>query len=98
MEKFVHERENRAAFSAPKNSVSLTEQECGTGWVCSTHREMKRNENMFYPKCLKERGHFTELNVDKVFFSNATTCPCGLRGSPSWAWHECNRLLRLGRP
>ena len=23
---------------------------------------------------------------------------CGLRGSPSWAWQECNQLLRLGRP
>ena len=22
----------------------------------------------------------------------------GLRGPPSWAWQECNRLLRLGRP
>ena len=34
----------------------------------------------------------------KVFLSNATTCPCGLRGPPFWAWQECNRLLRLGRP
>ena len=32
------------------------------------------------------------------FWSNATTCPCGLHGPPSWAWQECNRLLRLGRP
>ena len=23
---------------------------------------------------------------------------CGLRGPPTWAWQECNRLLRLGRP
>ena len=23
---------------------------------------------------------------------------CGLRGPPSWAWQECNRLLMLGRP
>ena len=23
---------------------------------------------------------------------------CGLRGLPSWASQECNRLLRLGRP
>ena len=23
---------------------------------------------------------------------------CGLRGPPSWAWQECNRLLRLRRP
>jgi len=23
-------------------------------------------------------------------------CPCGLRDPPSWAWQECNRLLRLG--
>ena len=23
---------------------------------------------------------------------------CGLRGPPSWAWQQCNRLLRLGRP
>jgi len=21
---------------------------------------------------------------------NAPTCPCGLRGLPSWAWQECN--------
>ena len=26
---------------------------------------------------------------------NAPTCPCGLRGLPSWAWQKCNRLLRL---
>jgi len=29
---------------------------------------------------------------------HAPTCPCGLRGLPSWAWQKCNRLLRLGRP
>ena len=23
---------------------------------------------------------------------------CGHRGPPSWAWQDCNRLLRLGRP
>ena len=23
---------------------------------------------------------------------------CGLPGPPTWAWQECNRLLRLGRP
>jgi hypothetical protein len=23
---------------------------------------------------------------------------CGLRRPPSWAWQECNRLLRLGHP
>ena len=34
-----------------------------------------------------------------VFLSNTpTTCPCALRGPPSWAWQQCNRLLRLGRP
>ena len=32
------------------------------------------------------------------FWSNPTTCPCGLRGPPSWAWQQCNRLLRVGRP
>ena len=31
------------------------------------------------------------------FWSNATTCPCALRGPPSWAWQQYNRLLRLGR-
>jgi len=37
--------------------------------------------------------------MDFFFFaSNATTCPHGLRGPPSWAWQECNWLLRLGRP
>jgi len=30
--------------------------------------------------------------------SNATTYLCGLLGPPSWAWQECNLLLRLGRP
>ena len=33
-----------------------------------------------------------------IYLSSATTCPCGLRGPPSWAWQQCNRLLRLGRP
>ena len=28
--------------------------------------------------------------LDNFFFvSNATTCPCGLRGPPSWAWQQC---------
>ena len=26
---------------------------------------------------------------------NAPTYPCGLRGLPSWAWQNCNRLLML---
>ena len=34
-----------------------------------------------------------------LLLSNApTTCPCALRGPPSWTWQQCNRLLRLGRP
>ena len=33
-----------------------------------------------------------------LLLSDTTTCPCGLRGPPSWEWQECNRLLRLGRP
>ena len=36
----------------------------------------------------------------KIFFF--PQCPhmsiCGLRGPPSCAWQECNRLLRFGRP
>jgi len=40
-----------------------------------------------------------ELYLYVTFFlSNAITCPCGLRDPPSWAWQECNRRLRLGRP
>ena len=39
----------------------------------------------------------TRIVSNCFFFFNASTCPCGLRGSPSWAWQECNRLLRLGR-
>jgi len=38
------------------------------------------------------------LTFTKIFFINATTCPCGRRGPPSWAWQECNRRLSLGRP
>jgi len=42
---------------------------------------------------------FLNHKIEQFFFlSNATTCPCGLRGTPFWAWQECNRLLRLGRP
>ena len=41
--------------------------------------------------------HISTPNI--YIFSNATTCPfSGLRGPSSWAWQECNRLLRLGRP
>jgi hypothetical protein len=32
----------------------------------------------------------------EIFF-NATTCPYTLRGTPSWLWPKCNRLLILGR-
>ena len=42
-----------------------------------------------------------DLCFGTIFFfslSNATTCPCGLRGPPYWAWRQCNRLLKLGRP
>ena len=44
--------------------------------------------------------HCTQLykSVNIYFFPNASTCPCGLRGLPSWVWQKCNRLLRLGRP
>jgi len=39
------------------------------------------------------------LAVFTIFFPpNAPTCPCGLRGFPSWVWQKCNRLPRLGRP
>jgi len=38
------------------------------------------------------------LNKYIFFFFDAPTCPCGLRGLPSWAWQKYNRLLRLGRP
>jgi len=40
----------------------------------------------------------TEMMGEEMFFSQCPTCPCGLRGLPSWAWQKCNRLLRLGRP
>ena len=33
-----------------------------------------------------------------IYFPNATHALRGFRGPPSWAWQECNRLLRLGRP
>jgi len=40
----------------------------------------------------------TSKNVSFFFSPNALTCPCGLRGLPSWAWQICNQLLRLGCP
>ena len=33
-----------------------------------------------------------------TFFPMPPHVLCGLRGPPSWAWQECKRLLRLGRP
>ena len=38
--------------------------------------------------------------ISQIFFfgSMPPLVLCGLRGPPSWAWQECNRLLRLGRP
>ena len=47
---------------------------------------------------LQQRGNFSVVINMFVCLSNATTCPCGLRCPPSWAWQQCNRLLRLGRP
>jgi len=38
----------------------------------------------------------TKVQDMRGFFS--ATCPCGLRGPLSWAWQECNRLLKLGSP
>jgi len=31
-------------------------------------------------------------------YSPPPTCPCALRGLPSWAWQKCNQFLRLGHP
>jgi len=47
------------------------------------------------------RSHETGRNSHLNFAPpppNAPTCPCGLRGLPTWAWQKCNRLLRLGHP
>jgi len=52
----------------------------------------------FLPGRAKDLSASLWFHGQYFFLSNATTCPCGLRGSPSWAWQECNRLLRLGRP
>ena len=42
---------------------------------------------------------FLLMKFDTVFFSPMPPhVLCGLRGPPSWARQECNRLLRLGRP
>ena len=48
-------------------------------------------------------GHIVAQNMYRsFFFSFFFPMPphvlCGLRDPPSWAWQECNRLLRLGRP
>jgi len=48
--------------------------------------------------CSARRALKPKFSVSIVFFPNATTCPCRLRGPPSWAWQECNWRLRLGRP
>ena len=34
----------------------------------------------------------------KLYFFLSPHVICGLRSPPSWAWQECNRLLRFGRP
>ena len=47
---------------------------------------------------LKGARFDSSISSKDFFWSNATTCPCGLRCPPSWAWQQCNRLLRLGRP
>jgi len=41
---------------------------------------------------------YCRTNMNNVFSPTAITCPFGLRDPPSWAWQECNRLLRMGRP
>ena len=72
-----------------------------------THK-IQRNNIKIYPHLFQPiLTGFAEIMCAQIlillysidfFWSNATTCPCGLRGPPSWAWQECNRLLRLGRP
>ena len=42
-------------------------------------------------------AEYFRLMFKEFFWSSATTWPCGLRGPPSRAWQQCNRLLRLGR-
>ena len=43
-----------------------------------------------------ERTYFLLKTI--FFVSNATTCPCGLRGPPSWAWQQCNATSEVWTP
>jgi len=56
--------------------------------------------------CTFKRTIFKKVRTETMFekkiyiciFFQCLTCPCGLRGLPSWAWQKCKLLLRLGRP
>ena len=69
-------------------------------------RMARRCRNMLefmYVTCILSRiayfGYYTDYKHRQGFFSPMPPhVLCGLRGPPSWARQECNRLLRLGRP
>jgi hypothetical protein len=42
--------------------------------------------------------NFILISLCIIFFQCHHMSFCGLLSPPSWAWQECNRLLRLGRP
>ena len=56
------------------------------------NKENKTNQEM------RELYKSLDIVADIFFLPMPPHVLCGLRGPPFWAWQECNRLLRLGRP
>ena len=71
-----------------------------------------RLTSVFPPQQWARRKCLIQWHISPLFHINGTShlcfqfppppmpphVLCGLCGPPCWAWQECNRLLRLGRP
>jgi len=75
-------------------------------WFGETHSSVLGCERRPVSASIMSRSCFASFPICVYKFSshylppppNASTCPFGIRGLPSWAWQKCNRLSEVGTP
>ena len=91
------------AGNPPKENKILINRDAQlriSAWIVKEYKYCIRLWNHTKPiYCDLKRETFpfwTYINI--FFFPMPPHVLCGLRGTPSWAWQECNRLLSFGSP